>query len=142
MVEAGRLGLKAGRGWYRYEGGSRTPIPDPEVELVLRECSRALGIDRRGIDAEEVVERTVYAMINEAARVLEEGRARRAADIDVLLVRGYGFPPHRGGPMWYADSVGLARVSSRIAYYEKNLGTRQTVAPLLKRLAEQGSDVP
>ncbi len=108
LCERGHYGQKTGAGWYRYPEGSRTPTPDPEVEQLIEECARSAGITRRKISPAEIIERTVYALVNEGARILEEGFALRASDIDIVYVHGYGFPAYRGGPMWYADTVGLA----------------------------------
>jgi 3-hydroxyacyl-CoA dehydrogenase len=138
LCERGRFGQKTGAGWYRYPEGSRAPVPDPEVEKLIEECADGAGIARRPISAEEIVERTVYALVNEGARILEEGFALRAGDIDVIYVNGYGFPAHRGGPMWYADTVGLARVHERIRQLEQRHGDLWSPAPLLARLAESG----
>ena len=110
LCEAGRFGQKTGKGFYRYEAGSRTPHPDPEVEALIVAASRRLGVARRAIDKKEIVERLIFPMINEGARILEEGIALRPGDIDVIWVYGYGWPVWRGGPMFYADSVGLAYI--------------------------------
>jgi 3-hydroxyacyl-CoA dehydrogenase len=99
----GRFGQKTGAGWYRYPDGSRAPVPDPEVQRLIEECARQAGIARRQIPPEEIVERTVYALVNEGARILEEGIALRAVDIDIIYIHGYGFPAWRGGPMWSAS---------------------------------------
>jgi 3-hydroxyacyl-CoA dehydrogenase len=138
LCEMGRFGQKTGAGWYRYEPGSRTPVLDPEVERLIEECAAAAGIRRRPIGPEEIVERTVYALINEGARILEEGFALRAVDIDIIYVNGYGFPAHRGGPMWYADTVGLKKVYERIREFEQRHGPWWAPAPLLERLAAAG----
>jgi 3-hydroxyacyl-CoA dehydrogenase len=138
LCEMGRFGQKTGAGWYRYEPGSRKPLPDPEVQRLIEEASRQAGVPRRKITLEEIVERTVYALVNEGARILGEGIALRAGDIDVIYVNGYGFPANRGGPMWYADGVGPGRVFERVAEFEKRHGAAWAPAPLLKRLAEAG----
>ncbi len=138
LCELGRLGQKTGAGWYRYEPGNRSPIPDPEVERIVAEFVREAAIPQRAADNDEIVERTLYALVNEGARILEEGIAVRAGDIDVVYVNGYGFPAHRGGPMWYADTVGLPRVYERIMSLEEQHGSLWTPAPLLKKLAQQG----
>jgi 3-hydroxyacyl-CoA dehydrogenase len=137
LYELGRYGQKTGAGWYRYEGG-RTPVPDPAVQRLIEETARAAGVVRRAVPAEELIERPLYALINEGAKVLEEGVALRAGDIDVIYVYGYGFPPHRGGPMWYADVVGLAKVYERVRQFEREHGTRWKPAGLLQRLSEAG----
>jgi 3-hydroxyacyl-CoA dehydrogenase len=136
LYERGRYGQKTGAGWYRYEG--RTAKPDPEVAQLIEESAMAAGVKRRAVSAEEMVERPVYAIINEGAKVLEEGVALRASDIDVIYVYGYGFPPHRGGPMWYADTVGLKTVLDRVRQFEREHGDVWKPAPLLERLAGQG----
>jgi 3-hydroxyacyl-CoA dehydrogenase len=138
LCEAGHYGQKTGAGWYRYEPGSRTPQPNPAVARLAEEVARQAGIVRRTIGADEIVERTVYALINEGARILEEGIALRAGDIDIVYVYGYGFPAYRGGPMWYADTVGLQKILERVRQFEQQHGDLWTPAPLLKRLAEAG----
>jgi 3-hydroxyacyl-CoA dehydrogenase len=138
LCEMGRYGQKTGAGWYRYEAGSRTPTPDPEVGKIIEEAAHKAGITPRKISPEEIVERTVYALVNEGAKILEEGMAMRAVDIDIIYINGYGFPPYRGGPMWYADTVGLKKVYERICAFEKQHGDLWTPAPLLRRLAEAG----
>jgi 3-hydroxyacyl-CoA dehydrogenase len=138
LCEMGRYGQKTGAGWYRYQQGDRTPQSDPAVQKLIEEASQKAGISRRMISPEEIVERTVYALINEGARILEEGMALRAGDIDIIYVNGYGFPPYRGGPMWYADTVGLPKVLARIREFEKRHGAMWKPAPLLVRLADAG----
>ena len=139
LCEAGHYGQKTGRGYFRYEAGSRTPIPDPEVEKLILETSSRLGINRRPIGEEEIVERMVLPMINEGARILEEGIAARPGDIDVIWVYGYGWPVWRGGPMYYADQLGLAHIRDRLTYYaDQSRGETLRPAPLLQRLAGQG----
>jgi 3-hydroxyacyl-CoA dehydrogenase len=138
LVEMGRLGQKAGVGWYRYEADGK-PLPDPEVVALLEETARAHGIARRAVSDEEILERTVYALVNEGARVLGEGVAACASDIDVVYLTGYGFPAFRGGPMFHADAVGLRHVHDRVASFHRTLGPRWEPAPLLARLAREGS---
>jgi 3-hydroxyacyl-CoA dehydrogenase len=138
LCEMGRYGQKTGAGWYRYPEGSRDPIADPEVERLIEESARGAGIARRSIAPGEIVERTAYALVNEGARILEEGIALRAVDIDIVYVHGYGFPAYRGGPMWYADTVGLKQVYDRVCQFQKQHGEPWTPAPLLARLAESG----
>jgi 3-hydroxyacyl-CoA dehydrogenase len=138
LCAMGRYGQKTGAGWYRYPEGSRAPVADPEVERLIEECARGAGIARRTIAPEEIVERTVYALVNEGARILEEGIALRAVDIDIIYVHGYGFPAYRGGPMWYADTVGLKQAYERVREFEKQHGDLWTPAPLLQRLVETG----
>jgi 3-hydroxyacyl-CoA dehydrogenase len=139
LVEAGRLGQKTGAGFYRYEPGARAPLPDPHVHALIEGEAARLGIRRRPIDAEEIVERCVLPLINEAARIVEEGIALRPADVDVVWVNGYGFPRYRGGPMWYADELGLERVLATLQRFRTEHGpTYWTPAPLLTRLLEEG----
>ena len=137
LYEMGRLGQKTGRGWYLY-GDDRKPIPDPEVERLIEATATSAGIPRRSISDEEILERCLYAMINEGALILEEGFAQRAADIDVIYITGYGFPSYHGGPMWYADTAGLPKIYKKIQEFEKQHGELWRPAPLLKRLAETG----
>lgn len=136
LCEQGHFGQKTGAGWYVYESGQSQP--NPEAARLAEEAGRQSGITPRTIVPDEIVERTVYALINEGARILEEGIALRAGDIDIVYVYGYGFPPHRGGPMWYADTIGLKNVLDRIGQFEKQHGSLWSPAPLLKRLAAAG----
>jgi len=138
LCEMGRFGQKTGAGWYTYADG-RTPAPDPEVQSLIVRLTAEAGLTRRTVAADEITERLVYTLINEGARLLEDGIALRASDIDVIYVNGYGFPAFRGGPMFYADRVGLARVHDRIATLHRELGPRWAPAPLLSRLAAEGS---
>ncbi len=138
LCEGGHYGQKTGAGWYRYAEGSRTPLPNPDVEPLVADAARAAGIERRPIAALEIVERIIYALVNEGARILEEGFATRAVDIDIIYINGYGFPAYRGGPMWYAGTVGLAKVLERIRQFEKQHGDAWKPSPLLVRLAEAG----
>ena len=136
VVESGRLGQKTAKGYYRYEPGSRTPLPDPEVETLITRLSAELGIARRAIGAEEMVERMLFPLINEGARILEEGIARRASDIDVVWINGYGFPRWRGGPMFHADEVGLPHIAGRLTAFAEASGDQSLrPAPLLAELA-------
>jgi 3-hydroxyacyl-CoA dehydrogenase len=137
LYQLGRLGQKSGAGWFRY-GPDRKPISDPEVEALIEATAKEAGIPRRAISSEEIIERCIYLMINEGARILEEGYAMRAGDIDTIYLAGYGFPAYRGGPMWYADTVGLDRILNRILAFRENHGARWEPAPLLKRLAGEG----
>lgn len=121
IVEAGRLGQKTGKGWYRYDAGSRTPLVDPEVEAMIEQYRKDLGIAPRAMSDEEIVERCIYALVNEGARILEEGIALRASDIDIVYLTGYGFPRAKGGPMFYAESiVGLPKVVDRMRQFAAN----------------------
>ncbi len=139
LCEAGRFGQKTGKGYFRYEAGSRAPLPDPEVDAIIAAAADRLGIVRRAIGAAEIVERTVLPMINEGARILEEGIAARPGDIDVIWVYGYGWPVWRGGPMYYADRIGLGHVRDRLSLYAERSGDASLrPAPLVLRLAADG----
>ncbi|HEY5896232.1 MAG TPA: 3-hydroxyacyl-CoA dehydrogenase NAD-binding domain-containing protein, partial [Burkholderiales bacterium] len=138
IAEKGWFGQKTGRGWYRYEPGNRKPIPDPEVEQLLMDYRREFNLSTRKISDDEIVERCMYALANEGAHILEEGVALRASDIDMVYLTGYGFPPYRGGPMFYADSVGLDKVLAAIERFQKGYqGAQWKPAPLLVRLAKE-----
>ena len=138
LFELGRFGQKTGSGYYRYEG--RTPLPDPELAAIAESLAREHGIEHRSdVSDEEIVERQLYPLVNEGLRILEEGIAYRPGDIDVVWVAGYGFPDHRGGPMFMAQQIGLARIAERLAHYAKQRGNPcgyWTPAPLLTRLAQ------
>ena len=139
LCEAGHYGQKTGRGFYRYEPGARTPHPDTDVESLIVAASRRLGLTRRAIDKKEIVERLIFPMINEGARILEEGIAQRPGDIDVIWVYGYGFPVWRGGPMFYADKVGVAYIRDQLAALARHSDDkRHEPAPLLTKLAATG----
>ncbi len=139
LFELKRLGQKTGSGYYRYEKGSRAPIPDEETEKLVVECRAAASISPRSISDSEIVERCIYALVNEGARILEEGIAARAVDIDMVYLSGYGFPAYRGGPMFYADTVGLAKVAASMEGFARGYrGESWQTAPLLASLAKQG----
>jgi 3-hydroxyacyl-CoA dehydrogenase len=139
LCKAGRFGQKTGKGYYRYAEGSRAPLPDPEVENLIDRTLADLGRKRRAISEEEILERTMYAMINEGARILEEGIAARPSDIDVVWLYGYGWPIYRGGPMYWADSVGLKHIADRLAFYAKQTNDRSLEpTALLSKLAGEG----
>ena len=138
LYEMGRYGQKTGAGWFRYDA-NRKPSPDPEVEKLIETTAQAAGIEQRSIDATEMIERCIYSMVNEGARILDEGFALRAADIDTVYLTGYGFPIYRGGPMWYADTVGLNEVYRRVQELHRQHGELWSPAPLLARLANEGS---
>ena len=137
LCELGRYGQKTGAGWYKYDENRRA-APDPEVNEMVRKWAIQAGIPQRDISDEETVERCVYALVNEGARILEEGIAMRAVDVDIIYVNGYGFPSYRGGPMWYADTIGLQNVYQRICEFHSEHGELWEPAPLLRRLAEEG----
>jgi 3-hydroxyacyl-CoA dehydrogenase len=136
LCEMGRYGQKTGAGWYKYDE-NRHAIPDPTVEENVRKWAAEAGIKQHAISKEEIVDRLIYALVNEGARILEEGYALRSVDIDVIYLTGYGFPAHRGGPMWYADTVGLKKVYDRVSEFHKQHGELWEPAPLLKRLVEE-----
>jgi 3-hydroxyacyl-CoA dehydrogenase len=139
LYEAGRHGQKTGKGYYKYEQGSRAPLPDPEVEKMLDEVRGKMGRKGRTVSDEEILERMMYPMINEGARILEEKVAARPSDIDVIWLYGYGWPIYRGGPMFYADQVGLKHIADRLSYYAKETNDPSLEpSPLLKRLAAEG----
>src|SRR5580704_662340 len=137
LCEMGRYGQKSGAGWYKYDENRRANA-DPEVAELVRKWITEAKIPQRQISADEIVDRCVYALVNEGARILEEGFALRAVDIDIIYLNGYGFPAYRGGPMWYADTVGLKKVYDRVVEFQKRHGEIWEPAPLLKQLAEQG----
>jgi 3-hydroxyacyl-CoA dehydrogenase len=137
LCERGRYGQKTGAGWYRYDE-NRRPMPDPEAARLVAEYAEQAGIPQRSIGKDEIVDRLICALINEGARILEEGIALRAADIDIIYVNGYGFPAWRGGPMWYADTIGLGKVYERVLEFHRRHGCHWTPAPLLERLAREG----
>ncbi|CAN7618040.1 3-hydroxyacyl-CoA dehydrogenase NAD-binding domain-containing protein [Pseudorhodoferax sp. LjRoot39] len=141
LCERGRFGQKTGAGWYDYQPGKRDPIPNAEVVKMIEEHRKALGITPRKISDEEIVQRLVFALVNEAAHILEEGIANKASDIDVVYIFGYGFPVHRGGPMLYADQVGLFNVVQAMQRFATNPlddAAFWQPAPLLARLAAEG----
>jgi 3-hydroxyacyl-CoA dehydrogenase len=139
LVEAGRLGQKSGKGFYTYDADTRKKSSDPEVQAIIEREADALGIERRPIDADEIVDRLIYALVNEGMRILEEGIAQRPGDIDVVYVYGYGFPAWRGGPMHYADAIGLDNVLARIEEFRERFGDENwTPAPLLTKLVNEG----
>ena len=139
IAEVGRFGQKTGKGWYKYNLPDRTPIPDAEVEEIIGKYRTDNKIKTRSISDEEIVERLIYALVNEAAYILEEGIALRASDIDMVYLTGYGFPPYRGGPMFYADTVGLKNVLNSIQKFQAGYqGSVWKPAPLLVKLANEG----
>jgi 3-hydroxyacyl-CoA dehydrogenase len=135
LYEMGRYGQKTGAGWYKYDApGSRNRTPDPLIERMADEEATKRGIMRRPIEDEEILARIMTALANEGARVLEDGFASRAGDIDVIYCYGFGYPRHRGGPMFYAETVGLATVLSRVREYRARFGDYWEPAPLLEKL--------
>jgi len=138
LFEKGMLGQKTGRGFYRYEDGSRTPLPNPDLPAVLDAASSQQGLRRQALSDEYILDRTLLALVNEGAKLLEEGIALRASDIDLIYLNGYGFPAYRGGPMFYADQRGLGSVLARIEAFHRDLGPWWEPAPLLQRLAREG----
>ncbi|HYA66418.1 MAG TPA: 3-hydroxyacyl-CoA dehydrogenase NAD-binding domain-containing protein, partial [Burkholderiaceae bacterium] len=141
ICEAGRFGQKTGAGWYRYEPGRREALPDPAVEQIIDQWRKERGYKPRHVSDQEIVERCIYALVNEGARILEDHIAQRASDIDVVYLNGYGFPAHRGGPMHYANEIGLPNVVlalRRIATESVADAAAWNPAPLLVRLAKEG----
>jgi len=136
LCELGRFGQKTGAGWYRYDENRRA-IPDSEVNQLVRQWAIEAGIPQRNISPQEIVDRCIFSLVNEGARILEEGIALRAVDVDIIYVNGYGFPAYRGGPMWYADTVGVKNVYKRICQFHQEFGELWQPAPLLARLAAE-----
>ena len=139
IVEAGRLGQKTGKGWYRYEPGDRTPHPDPEVARIIKETVAELSIAQHDFTDEEILKRLLFASVNEACKILDEGKALRASDVDVMWLYGFGFPRYRGGLMFWADTIGVREVYNQIAAWHQRYGERWAPSPLLRRLAESGA---
>jgi 3-hydroxyacyl-CoA dehydrogenase len=139
LVEAGRLGQKTGKGYYLYPEGARAGVPDPEVARLIEGLSAKHGVTRRAIGQEEILDRLLLPMVNEGARILEEGIAARPGDIDTVWLNGYNWPAFTGGPMYWADARGLAQVAERLTAYAKATGDESLMpAPLLARLAAEG----
>lgn len=138
LVEQGRLGQKSGKGWYRYEAGSRTPLRDPELEAFVVAESARMGIRRRPIGEEEILERCLFGMVNEGARLLEKGIAQRPSDIDIAYLTGYGFPAAQGGPMFMADRIGLVHIAAAVERLHADAGAWWEPAGLLLQLAREG----
>jgi 3-hydroxyacyl-CoA dehydrogenase len=139
IVEMGRLGQKTGTGWFRYEKGDRTPHPDPEVARIIKEKAAEMGVEQRSFTDEEILRRLLFASVNEACKILEEGKAYRASDIDVMWLNGFGFPRYRGGLMYWADGIGVAEVYRQIQAWHQQYGGRWAPSALLRRLAETGT---
>ncbi|PYM71290.1 MAG: 3-hydroxyacyl-CoA dehydrogenase [Candidatus Rokuibacteriota bacterium] len=139
ICELGRFGQKTGAGYFKYDKGDRTPVPDLEVEKIIVDVATSMGITRRAISDDEILQRLLYPMVNEGAKILDEKIAIRASDIDVIWVYGYGWPVYRGGPMFWADSIGLRALRDRLLEFKKQSGDAfWTPAPLLDRLATEG----
>jgi 3-hydroxyacyl-CoA dehydrogenase len=138
LCELGHFGQKTGQGFYKYEAGSRAPKPYPELQQLVEQVSKQLGVERRAISDQEIVQRCIYPMINEGCKILEEGVALRASDIDIIWINGYGFPAYRGGPMCYGELVGLGDVYRVIAAFREQQGKLWEPSHLLERLAESG----
>jgi 3-hydroxyacyl-CoA dehydrogenase len=138
LCESGRRGQKNGRGYYTYDPDTRAATPDPEVEEMIRAFGRDQGVEPREVTDQEVLERCLYPMVNEGAKILEEGIAIRPSDIDVVWINGYGWPRYTGGPMFWADTIGLDEVANRIRHYHDTLGGQHwALSPLLARLAQE-----
>ena len=139
LVELGRFGQKTGAGWYRYDKGDRTPHPDPEVAKIIRDTATALGVSQRTFTDQEILRRLLFSSVNEACRILEEGKAYRASDIDVMWLYGFGFPRYRGGLMYWADQLGPGAVYEQVSAWEREHGRRWAPSKLLRQLAESGT---
>jgi 3-hydroxyacyl-CoA dehydrogenase len=138
LVEMGRLGQKAGAGWYRYEKGDRTPVVDPEVHQIIKAVASEMGIAQRTFTDEEILRRLLFSSVNEACKILEEGKALRASDIDVMWLNGFGFPRYRGGLMFWADQIGAREVYNQVAVWHQRYGARWKPSALLQHIAETG----
>jgi 3-hydroxyacyl-CoA dehydrogenase len=138
LVELGRLGQKSGAGWYRYEKGDRTPIADPEVARIIKGVVEELGIPQKTFTDEEILRRLLFSSVNEACKILEEGKALRASDIDVMWLNGFGFPRYRGGLMFWADGIGAREIYNQIAAWHQRYGARWKPAKLLAEIAQGG----
>ena len=138
IVEAGRLGQKTSAGWYRYEKGDRTPHVDPALETLIKETAAKLGIEQRKFTDQEILHRLLFGSINECCKILEEGKAIRASDIDVMWLHGFGFPRYRGGVMYWGDTLGAREIYNQIAVWHQRYGARWKPSELLRQLAESG----
>jgi 3-hydroxyacyl-CoA dehydrogenase len=139
LVEMGRFGQKTGAGWYRYEKGDRTPHPDPVVKQIIEDYSARAGITRRSFSDEEILRRLLFSSVNEALRILEEGKAYRTVDVDIMWLHGFGFPRYRGGLFFWADQIGVREVYNQIASWHQQYGERWAPCALLRQLAETGT---
>jgi 3-hydroxyacyl-CoA dehydrogenase len=139
LVALGRYGQKTGTGWYRYEQGDRTPHPDPEVTRIIKETAAELGVMQRAFTDDEILRRMLFASVNEACKILEEGKVYRASDVDVMWLYGFGFPRYRGGLMYWADTIGAREVYNQVAAWHQHYGKRWQPSNLLRQLAESGT---
>jgi 3-hydroxyacyl-CoA dehydrogenase len=139
VVEMGRFGQKTGAGWYRYEKGDRTPHPDPEVAAIIKSVASEMGVPQRVFSDIEILRRLLFSSINEACHILEEGKAYRASDVDVMWLHGFGFPRYRGGLMYWADGIGVREVYNQIASWHQQYGERRAPSKLLRDLAESNT---
>jgi 3-hydroxyacyl-CoA dehydrogenase len=138
LVEAGRLGQKTGAGWYRYEKGDRTPHVDPLVHELIEKTAAKLSIEQHSFTEDEILKRLLFSSVNEACKILEEGKALRASDIDVMWLNGFGFPRYRGGLMFWADGIGADEVYKQIAIWHQRYGARWKPSALLQQVAQGG----
>ena len=139
IVEAGRLGQKSGAGWYRYETGDRTPHVDPALTTLIKETAAKLGIAQRAFSNDEILQRLLFGSINECCKIIEEGKAIRASDIDVMWLHGFGFPRYRGGVMYWADTIGAREIYNQVAAWHQRYGDRWRPSKLLQEIAETGA---
>jgi 3-hydroxyacyl-CoA dehydrogenase len=139
VAELGRYGQKTGAGWYRYEKGDRTPHPDPEVAAIIKQVAAELGVPQHAFTDQEILYRLLFSSVNEACRILEEGKAYRASDVDVMWLHGFGFPRYRGGLMYWADGIGVKNVYDQIERWHQQYGERWAPSRLLRHLAESGT---
>jgi 3-hydroxyacyl-CoA dehydrogenase len=139
LVEMGRFGQKTGAGWYRYVAGDRTPHPDPEVAAIIKSTAAEMGVEQRTFTDEDILRRLLFSSVNEACKILEEGKAYRASDVDVMWLHGFGFPRYRGGLMFWADGIGVRDVYAQIASWHQQYGERWAPSALLRQLAETGT---
>ncbi len=142
LCESGRRGQKNGQGYYIYDAETRAATPDPEVEQIIKAFAGRQGVEQREISDQEILERCLYPMINEGAKILAEGIAIRGSDVDVVWINGYGWPMYTGGPMFWADTVGLAEVADRINHYGSTLGGEHwSISPLIEEIVAQGGSL-
>ncbi len=139
LVELGRYGQKTGAGWYKYEKGDRTPHPDPDVAKIIKDVAAEMGVPQKTFTDTEILQRLLFSSVNEACRILEEGKAYRSSDIDVMWLHGFGFPRYRGGLMYWADGIGVREVYIQIASWHQQYGARWAPSKLLRELAESGT---